>query len=292
MTYISEKESEEGYQISRKEFRAWLESKEENVVVGRSLYYGDDPIAVAIVELSKTSPSSNEKENGFETAVIDSEMSRTTFDGWMKVDNPRWVNRFIEKIDRDTLGDEPVNITAKQALKVLTEVEEEVGKAVDIERIQEIEKAKELFSKDSYSMSIGELLSLYEKKELVISTNSSYTSVTQQNEFIESIFLELPSQPLFVRLEKDGKWKTLAGGWMLKAILHFLDKNEQNKLVLRATELLPCLYGLTWDDLSDRERFQFKRYRFQVHILVENTEDRYLRDKVQSIFWRYSSYDY
>lgn len=282
MTYISEKESEEWYQISRKEFRVWLESKEENVVVGQSIVYGNDPIATAL----------NEKENEWETAVIDSEMSRTTFDGWMEVDNPRWVNRFIEKIDRDTLGDEPVNITAKQALKVLTEVEEEVGKIVDIERIQEIEKSKELFSKDSYSMSIGELLSLYEKKELVISTNSSYTSVTQQNEFIESIFLDLPSQPLFVRLEKDGKWRTLAGGWMLKAILHFLDKNEQDRLVLRATEVLPCLYGLTWSDLSDRERFQFKRYRFQVHILAENTEDRYWRDKVQSIFWRYSSYDY
>ena len=282
MTYISEKESEEGYQISRKEFRDWLESKEENVVVGRSLYYGDDPIATTL----------NEKENGWETAIIDTEESSTRLNTNFCISNPRWVNRFIEKIDRDTLGDEPVNITAKQALRVLTEVEEEVGKAVDIERIQEIEKAKELFFKDSYFMSIGELLSLYEKKELVISTNSSYTSVTQQIEFIESIFLDLPSQPLFVRLEKDGKWRTLAGGWMLKTILHFLDENEKDRLILRATDLLPCLYGLTWNDLSDRERFQFKRYRFQVHILAENTEDRYLRDKVQSIFWRYSSYDY
>lgn len=282
MTDISEKELEEWYQISRKEFRTWLESKEENVVVGQSIIYGNDPIATAL----------NEKENEWETTIIDSEMSRTTLNDWMKVDNPRWVNRFIEKIDKDTSGDEPANITAKQALKVLTEVEEEVGKAVDIERIQEIEKAKELFSKDPYSMSIGELLSLYEKKELVISTNSSYISVTQENEFIESIFLDLPSQPLFVRQEKDGKWRTLAGGWMLKAILHFLDENEKDRLVLRATELLSCLYGLTWDDLSDRERFQFKRYRFQVYILAESTEDRYLKDKVQSIFWRYSSYDY
>jgi len=203
MTVISEKLSEERYQISKKEFRAWLESKEENVVVGQSLVYGNDPIATAIVELSKTSPSSNEKENEWETVVIDSEESSTRLNTNFCISNPRWVNRFIEKIDRDTLGDEPVNITAKQALKVLTEVEEDVGKAVDIERMQEIEKAKELFSKDSYSMSIGELLSLYEKKELVVSTNSSYTSVTQQNEFIESIFLDLPSQPLFVKVERE-----------------------------------------------------------------------------------------
>jgi len=79
---------------------------------------------------------------------------------------------------------------------------------------------------------------------------------------------------------------------MLKAILRFLDSNVEDRLVLRATELLSCLCGLTWNDLSDRERYQFKRYTFQVHILAENTEDRYLRHKVQSIFWRYSSYDY
>lgn len=283
MTVISDKDLEEWYPISRKEFRTWLESKEENIVVGQSIVYGNDPVATAL----------NEKEkDGWETAIIDSETSRTTLDDWMKIDNPRWVNRFIEKVDRDTLGDEPANITTKQALRVLTEIEEEVGKAVDIERIQEIEKAKELFSKDSYTMSIGELLSLYEKEELVISTNSTYTSVTQQNEFIESIFLDLPSPLIFVRQDSSGKWRTLAGGWMLKAILHFLDGNKEDRLVLRATELLPCLYGLTWDDLSDRERCQFKRYRFQVHILAENTEDKYLKDKVQSIFWRYNSYDY
>lgn len=202
------------------------------------------------------------------------------------------VLAYTQRLIGITLGDEPINMTAKQALKVLTEVEEEeeVGKVVDIERLQEIEKAKELFFKDSYSMSVGELLSFYEKKELVISTNSLYVPVTQQNDFIESIFLDLPAQPIFVRQEKDGKWRTLAGGWMLKAILHFLDGNKEDRLVLRATELLPCLYGLTWDDFSDRERCQFKRYRFQVHILAENTEDRYLKDKVQSIFWRYSSF--
>lgn len=282
MTVITEKELEEWYPISKKDFRIWLESKDKDIVVGQSLCYGNDPIATAL----------NEKEkDGWETALIDSEMSRTTLNDWIKIDNPRWVDRFIEKIDRDTLGDEPANITAKQALKALTYAEDELKIVVDTERIQEIEKAKELFFKDTYSMSIGELRSLYEKEELVISTNGSYTSVTQENEFIESIFLDLPSQPLFVRLEKDGKWKTLAGGWMLKAILHFLDDIKEDRLVLRATELLHCLYGLTWDDLSDRERFQFKRYRFQVHILAESTEDRYLKDKVQSIFWRYNSYD-
>lgn len=283
MTGWSEKEVEEWYQISREEFRAWLESKEENIVVGQSIVYGSDPIATAL----------NEKENEWETAIIDSERSQTILNSGIYVDNPRWVNRFIEKIDRDTLGDEPVNITARQALKVLTEVEEEVGKAVDIERIQEIEKAKELFSKDSYSMSIGELLSWHEEGKLITrSRNNIYASVSQQNEFIESIFLELPSPPLFVSQESDEKWKVLSGSWMLKAILNFLDENERDRLLLRATDLLPCLYGLTWNDLSDRERFQFKRYRFQVHILAENTKDKYLKDKIQSIFWKYSSYDY
>lgn len=291
MNVISEKELEEGYQISRKEFRAWLESKEENTIVGQSLVYGNDPIANALVELSKT--SSSRKEDKWETALIDSETSTTTFDGWMKVENPRWVDRFIEKIDRDTSGDESINITAKQALEALTYGEDELKISIDIERVQEIEKAKELFSKDSCSMSIGELLSLYEERKLILrSRNNIYASVSQQNEFIESIFLDLPSQPLFISQEKDGKWRVLSGSWMLKAILNFLDDSKEDRLILRATELLPQLYGLTWDDLSDRERLQFKGHRFQVHILAENTEDRYLKDKVQSIFWRYSSYDY
>jgi len=282
MTGVSERESEEWYQISRKEFRAWLESKEGCVVVGQSIVYGNDPIATAI----------NEKENEWETAIIDSEISRTTFDGWMKVDNPRWVNRFIEKIDRDTLGDAPVNITAKQALKVLTEVEEERGKTIDTERLQEMEKVKGMFSTDSYSMSVGKLLSLHEKGELVLSRNNLHISVTQQNEFIESIFLGLPSQPLFVKQDSNGKWNVLSGSWMLKAVLNFLDENEEDRLVLRATDSLPCLYSLTWNDLSDRERFQFKRFKFTVYFLAENTEDSFWKDKVSSVFRRYISYDY
>jgi len=282
MTCISEKESEEWYQISRKEFRAWLESKEGNVVVGQSIVYGNDPIATAI----------NEKENEWETAIIDSEMSRTTFDGWMKVDNPRWVNRFIEKIDRDTLGDEPVNITAKQALKVLTEVEEEREKTIDTERLQEIEKAKKMFLTDSYSMSVGELLLLHADGQLTLTASNVHISVSQQNEFIESIFLGLPSQPLFVRQDSSGKWKVLSGSWMLKTVLNFLDENEEDRLVLIATDLLPCLYSLTWNDLSDREKFQFKRFAFKVHILAENTEDIFWKDKVSSIFRRYITYDY
>jgi hypothetical protein len=282
MTYISEKDLEEWYPISRKEFRAWLESKEGNVVVGQSIVYGNDPVATAI----------NEKENEWETAIIDSEMSRTTFNGWMKVDNPRWVNRFIEKIDRDTLEDEPVNITAKQALKVLTEVEEERGKAIDTERLQEIEKAKEMFLTDSYSMSVGELLLLHADGQLTLSSSNVHISVTQQNEFIESIFLDLPSQPLFVKQDSNGRWKVLSGSWMLKSILNFLDENEDDRLVLRATDLLPCLYGLTWNDLSDREKFQFKRFTFKVHILAEHTEDTFWKDRVSSIFRRYSSYGY
>lgn len=277
MLEASDKDLEDWYPISREEFRAWLESKEETTVVGRSSYYGDDPIATALVE----------KEDGFETAVIDSGQSYTRLNNWMTVTNPRWVNIFIEEIDKDTLGG---NITAKKALKVLSDLERKLMNVVSTERLQEIEKAKSLFSTDRYSMSVGELLSLYEEGELVFS-NVRYTPVTQQNEFIESIFLELPSQPLFVEQEREGKWRVLSGSWMLKAILNFLDESEKDRLVLRATELLPCLYGLTWDDLSIRERLLFKSFKFTVHILTEKIDDKLLRDKVDSIFRRYRSYD-
>ena len=153
---------------------------------------------------------------------------------------------------------------------------------------EEIKIAKSMFLTDSYPMSVGELLFLYADKQLSLSNGQRY-SCSQQNDLIESIFLDLPTQPIVVKQLSSGKWRILSGGWMLVAILNFLEKNEKDKLVLRATDLLASLYGLTWDNLSDREKFQFKRFQFVVHILAENTENTFCKDKVDSIFRRYSS---
>lgn len=159
------------------------------------------------------------------------------------------------------------------------------------DKIKELKK--EIVS-DSYSMSIGELISLYNDEELDIHPRfqrlfrwSSY----QKTRFIESILLNIPIPPIFVSQNEEGVWDVIDGVQRLSTIFQFVGKlkdqygNTVDKLVLEGTKALPELEGLYWEADSPFEsvlpkdvKLDFKRSRIVVNIVKKESDTSCSKD--------------
>jgi hypothetical protein len=144
----------------------------------------------------------------------------------------------------------------------------------------EIEAARRKVSTDEYGMSIGEIVTMYEKDELVI--NPSFQRLFrwedhQKSKFIESILLGIPIPPVFVFETKEGTWELIDGLQRISTVLEFmglLKDPRTNELLepskLSATSYLPSLKNAEWDNpkqFSKSLQFTFRRARLNVQIL-------------------------
>ena len=153
------------------------------------------------------------------------------------------------------------------------------------DKIKELKK--EIVS-DSYSMSIGELISLYTEEELDIHPRFQrlfrWTSY-QKTRFIESILLNIPIPPIFVSQNEEGVWDVIDGVQRLSTIFQFVGKltdqdgNEVEPLVLEGTKALPELEGLYWESesaltptLPKDVKLDFKRSRIVVNIVKKESD--------------------
>lgn len=164
---------------------------------------------------------------------------------------------------------------------------------------EEIDKTRKEIKTDSYSMSIGELISLYEKDEIDIHPNfqrffrwSNY----QKSTFIESILLGIPIPPIFVSQRDDGIWDVIDGLQRLSTIYEFVgvlkpyneEQQEDNKeqqeednsfVALQETTYLPSLKGKKWDapddssnSLNQIQRLLIKRAKITVNIIEKESD--------------------
>lgn len=162
---------------------------------------------------------------------------------------------------------------------------------------EEIDKTRQEIKTDSYSMSIGELISLYENDEIDIHPDfqrffrwSNY----QKSTFIESILLGIPIPPIFVSQRDDGIWDVIDGLQRLSTIYEFVgllkpdneeqqeDNEEQDKsfIALQATTYLPSLKGKKWDAPADKDnsltqaqRLLIKRAKITVNIVEKESDE-------------------
>lgn len=118
---------------------------------------------------------------------------------------------------------------------------------------KEIEDAKSSFKTQKLSMSIGELCSLFKKKDLILNPNFQRVfrwDITQRSRLIESILLGIPLPPIFIAQQKNGKWTVVDGLQRLSTIF--------------------SLEGLLESDQKD----SIKQILSKKHeILVENEDD-------------------
>ena len=124
----------------------------------------------------------------------------------------------------------------------------------------QIEKQRQQIHTDSYPMSIGEWISLYENGEIDIHPEFQRFfrwSSTHKTRLIESILLGIPIPQIFVSQRKDGVWDVVDGLQRLSTIYQFAgilrDEDSQllPPLVLENTEYLPLLEYKKWEDADD-----------------------------------------
>lgn len=149
------------------------------------------------------------------------------------------------------------------------------------------ERSKEIIT-DNYSMSVGELVSMYKEGDLEIHPEFQrfyrWTD-SQKSRLIESFLLNFPVPPIFVYQRPDGVWDVVDGLQRVSTILHFAGvyKNEDGIILpplrLLGTKLLPSLEGKEYysendpdNSFGDSERRYFKKARLDVIILKKESD--------------------
>jgi hypothetical protein len=155
---------------------------------------------------------------------------------------------------------------------------------------EEIDRQRQDIRSDGYSMSIGELVSLYESQEIEIHPEFQRFfrwSDYQKNSLIESILLGIPIPPIFVAQRDDGVWDVIDGLQRLSTIYQFLGKLKDEKgalippIILQETNYLPSLEGKKWEDKDDEEnsltksqQLGFKRTKINVVIIQKESNKK------------------
>jgi uncharacterized protein with ParB-like and HNH nuclease domain len=148
-------------------------------------------------------------------------------------------------------------------------------------------KAKEIHT-DGYSLSIGELMSLYRDAEIEIHPEFQrfyrWTPL-QKTKLIESILLGIPIPPIFVSQREDGIWDVIDGLQRLSTIFEYAgilrdaEGNIKPPSSLLGTDYLPSLEGKFWqkdDDLlnslDQTQRLIIKRSKLGVQIIKKESD--------------------
>ena len=152
---------------------------------------------------------------------------------------------------------------------------------------EEIDRQRQDIRSESYSMSIGELVSIYESNEIEIHPEFQrffrWTD-SQKTSLIESILLGIPIPPIFVSQRESGEWDVVDGLQRLSTIYQFLGKLKNDKkelippLILQGTKYLPSLEDKKWEDKYDQansltrtQQLLIKRAKIDVTILQKES---------------------
>ena len=139
---------------------------------------------------------------------------------------------------------------------------------------------------ESYPMSIGEIVSMYDRDEIILRPQyQRYFRWTheQKSKLIESLLIGLPLPSFFVSQTTDGEWEVVDGMQRLSTILDFIgklkDENKKQEGYERFEKLISDLFylnqfdGKTWSDFPKRVQLDFKRTKIQLTILMRETSD-------------------
>lgn len=155
----------------------------------------------------------------------------------------------------------------------------------------EIEVARKQVVSDGYEMSFGEVMNLYQNREIVI--NPDYQrlfrwDISRKTRFIESLLLGIPVPPIFVYQDENGVWELIDGLQRLSTVLEFAgvligeDGEAVEPSVLEGTNFLPSLAGKQWkrstdesaDAIGQAQQLQIKRARIRVEILKQESDQQ------------------
>lgn len=138
----------------------------------------------------------------------------------------------------------------------------------------EIAKRRNSLKTDRLDMSFGELMNMFEDKDLFISPEYQRVfrwSLFQQTRFIESVLLGIPIPPIFVAEDDDGKWELVDGLQRISTIFAFfgllISAPDKNNTILTSGELIEDLKDVSIDSLPIKLKTTLKRSVCRVEIV-------------------------
>lgn len=152
-------------------------------------------------------------------------------------------------------------------------------KATEDKLLNDIETERNTLQTDKLDMSFGEIMSMYEKDEIIINPEFQRLyrwSEYQKTRFIESIIIGIPIPPIFVAEDKNGRWELVDGLQRLSTILSFFGllktMPEKNNWRLNDGDLIRSLENFNCDELPLKIRLNLKRSSCRIEIIKWNSQ--------------------
>lgn len=145
----------------------------------------------------------------------------------------------------------------------------------------QIEEQRNMLNTDRLDLSFGEIISMYERKELIIKPAFQRFfrwDEDQRSRFIESILLGIPIPPIFVAEDENGVWEIVDGLQRVSTILSFFgilrSEDEgirsKNNWSLTEGDRVEALEGFNYETLPNQFKLNIKRSTCRVEILRWN----------------------
>ena len=171
---------------------------------------------------------------------------------------------------------------------------------------KEIDRAQRRVQTDAYQMSIGEIVSMYERQEIIIAPEFQRLfrwNIGQKSKLIESILLGIPLPSIFVFEKDSGEWELIDGLQRVSTLLEFMglllnpEGGVHPPSILEATKYLPSLHNAVWEtsdaidgtNIDDQNaidkalQLAIRRSRIGVEILKRSSDDETKFDLFQRL---------
>lgn len=134
---------------------------------------------------------------------------------------------------------------------------------------------------ESLDMSIGEIISLHEERELIIQPDFQRLfrwTFQQRSRLVESLLLELPIPSIFLIEKTNGVLELIDGLQRVSSLIHFVSPEaiNENPLILEGCDLVPELNDLSFSNLPISLRLRLKRTGIRT-VIIKRQSSQFLR---------------
>ncbi len=145
---------------------------------------------------------------------------------------------------------------------------------------KEINDARNSLSTDRLDMTFGEIISMYERDEIIINPDFQRLfrwNNDRQTKFIESLLLGIPIPPIFVaEIPGTGQWELIDGLQRVSTVISFFGKleymPEKNDWILSEGGLIKGFSGYSCIDLPLKYQLNIRRSVCRIEIIKWNSK--------------------
>jgi uncharacterized protein with ParB-like and HNH nuclease domain len=148
-----------------------------------------------------------------------------------------------------------------------------------IEKLEkQLEETRNSLSTDRLDMSFGEIMSMYEREEIIIDPDFQRLfrwDTYQKTRFIESILIGIPIPPIFVAEDENGRWELVDGLQRISTLFSFFGVlrsiPEKNNWIMCKGDIAADLDNMASKDLPLKFQLNIKRASCRVEIIKWNS---------------------